>query len=210
MPGRDMAYFWRYGPFYVAGIYLAVQAAASAGWLAAVWALAAAVILAINVHAEIAYRRSDYAALRRQFLALLRERADKADGWLNRDAHMVFTAEAAGAWWLRRWYLSRADEDQARGLEAGADRVALTADMFGAIPVRTEIMHYATGAVAVPDASGGFELLREDRAPGSAWLVRRVWRHQRMERTGMLYAGPSELREVLAQFRDAEPLTLPS
>lgn len=205
MPGRDIAYFWRFGTSYLLGAY---WVAAGLWWVPGIPGLVpcalGAVIAAYTAWSEYRYRRSTAARLRRELLALLRERArtEKEESfWLNRDAHLVFHAWYVGPRLIRAWNIARADEDQARGLDE-AGRYALTGDLFQAIAVKTQVLHQVIGAIAVVDGDGNADLEQPERLK----FFRYAWRTWRMERTGMLYAGPDELRELLSQFREAEPV----
>jgi hypothetical protein len=209
----DTAYAWRYFPWYAGAAWLGMDGGivtAYCGWPAGVPMLGAGVIVAgLATRALLRCRRTPEAALRAELLALAATREGTADGWVNRDAHLMFGVCRNGPRWLRTWHVSRADEDIARELHA-TGRVAATADVFGLLPVSTDITRYTGGAVITATDDGGVEVsdIGPERRGGRVRRAVRVLRRQRQARkAGLLHASPDELRELIDGFREAEPVT---
>jgi hypothetical protein len=151
---------------------------------------------------ERRYRRSGVEPHRSELLILLLQRTvDKESVWLNRDRHLVFYAYKHGRV-FRRIGVARADEDQARVLEA-TGRAAMTSEVFEITPVIADVTHHVYGAVGVMDDDGGSHLERSPAEKIRWWRL--IIQYAKMARTGLLYASAEDLKELISQFRDAEP-----
>ena len=212
--GRDMASFLTFHFWYlIAAACLWADVAALSGHGIVVWAIgsasaAAAVVLAgFTLRNQVRYHRSAERILRAELVDMARTRAGTADGWLNRDQHLVFTVDRDGPRWLPRWTICRADEDQGRLFDEEPDRVALTADIFGLLASRLQVLHIQDGAVAVAREDGDYDIVNENPVRGFRAKARYVRHFLRTEKTGLLYAGPDELRKLIDQLNEAEPIS---
>lgn len=166
------------------------------------WSVAV-VVVAVRSHARS--RRMHDAALRRELMALVRERAPvEGDGaWLNRDAHVAFSALVTGRGLFRRWTLARIDEDQvpamADAMEGG--RAAVTAEFFSVLRVHPAVQREFHGAIVTAGEDGKAAV--EDGPHPRNDL--RWWRLRLASfRAGHLFATADELRELIGQFKAAE------
>lgn len=208
----DTAYGWRYFPWYAGVAWMGTEGGIMTAYGA--WPLGVPVLIGGGIiaglvtRALLRCRRTPEAALRAELLALARVREGKAEGWLNRDEHLVFGVSRNGPRWLRTWHVSRADEDALRELQAEG-RAALTAAVFTLLPVTTDVHRYTGGAVITETGDGEYEIteIEAEQKGGRVRSAARVLRQQRRARkAGLLYAGADELRELLDDFREAEPV----
>lgn len=210
-----MPYVIWYGPFYllsgVAAFSGAGDLAAGAVWRAvtgAVWLAAAVAAAVATARSQARCRRACDAALRRELMALVRDRA-RAEGdgaWLNRDAHLAFSAMVTGRGLFRRWTVARIDEDQAPAIAGALDgaRTAVTAEFFSVLRGHPAVQREVHGSVVTVTADG--ETAIEDGPRPGGGL--RWWRLRLAAfRDGHLFASAEELRELIGQFREAELIT---
>jgi hypothetical protein len=122
--------------------------------------------------------------------------------WLNRDEHLVFTVRVSGPPGARSADLWRISEDDAGQLcRAGSGTVG--SHEFRVSPVFLPVYHFIhVEQVALDDAG---EVMPGAPRSRKAALAE-VWHNLRMTRTGALYAGPDEIRELITQVQAAEPV----
>lgn len=167
---------------------LVVEASATSALSAALW--------------EIQARRDERVPLRRELLGLAMQRAGQAAAWLNRGEHVTFSAVQRG-WLFRYWDVTRADQALSVELwETG--RVVATIDIFRVMPGSPKVPHLMTGGMLTRDGHEGPPMLVKLPAEGSR--VRRARGRSLGRRSGLMTASAADLREVVAQFRDAEPV----
>jgi hypothetical protein len=169
-------------------------------------AVNATVTFAVGVPVFLSHRRwvrSGEKSLRAELAALVIER-QACKAWLNRDEHLIFMP------FVRRWPLPDrsvmvVDEEQAHDagevVAAGGGRVAVTAVSFGVLTPLAKVMRRVDGAVADVTGEGEAEVV-----DGPKWGLREWRRHLRFLASGRSFADLSELAEVIAQFRAAEPI----
>lgn len=150
--------------------------------------------------------RSGYAKARSDLLQALRKLGPAERGqssrvlWLNRDEHLIFRLRVTGIPGFKFTYLYRISEDDVGAVMREASGV-VEADEFRTAPAGSCVWHHsATGRLAVgPDGT-----VTGDKI-GFPLLIG-LWRNIRIERTGVLYAGPEVIAEVTAQLAAAERL----
>lgn len=172
-------------------------------WAAVSIALGVGVIIP-TYRTERGLRKNGTTALRNELITLLKAREGSITHpamYLNRDQHLIFAAFGKGRSFMREYDLARSDEDQQKLLQAG-EMVAVTGDLFTIMQAAPQIIHTQFGAMAVTDREGNTELEPND----SMGKFRSAIRFAKMVRTGVLYAGADDLKEIIAQFRDAEPI----
>jgi hypothetical protein len=171
--------------------------------------LIAAVIGVIAIRSRVRWSRSGEKALRAEMIRLIDERAGSgASAWLHRDAHLLFGASRRRVAGMRERTLLAIDEDQLRDIEdaqdAGGGKVAVTAVSYRAHPAFPRVMCRMDGGTALVTAADIEQAddpdERERWWQGYAGLVRAI-------RAGHAFAGAGELAGVVAQFRDAEPVS---
>lgn len=201
-----------YGPWYALtawGAFIAVSAAVAGDVLTPVWCgLVVAVTGVVVVRSQVRWSRSGEKALRAEMIRLVDARARLgAAGWLNRDAHLLFDTDRKRIAGMRGRMLVVIDEEQQRDIEhareAGGGKVALTAVSYQAHPAHPRVMRRAAGAAALVTAAGLEHVGPDNRErwwQGWVGLVRTM-------RAGLAFADTGELAGVLAQFRDAEPVS---
>lgn len=201
-----------YGPWYALaawGTFTAVTDAAAGDIFTAVWCgLVSAVVGVLAVRSRVRWSRSGEKVLRAEMIRLIDERAGSgAAAWLHRDDHLLFSTARRRVGGLRERMLLVADEEQLRDVadarDAGGGKVALTAVAYVAHPVFPRVMRRADGATALVTAAS-IEDAGTDRRErwwqGYPGMVRTF-------RAGLMFADAGELAGVVAQFRDAEPVS---
>lgn len=149
------------------------------------------------------YRKSGVEPYRLQLLMLLRLRTVTPESfWLNRDKHLIFHAYRKGRM-FKRIGVVRADEDQARYLELGG-RTALTSEVFEITPVVPNVTHYVYGVMGVMNSDGEAHIEKPPVEKLRWW--RYLSKYMKMSKTGLMYAGAEDLKELIAQFEGAEPI----
>ncbi len=197
-----------YGPWYALTAWSVFSAVSAGSVPVAAWcATVAAATGAVALRSQVRWSRSGEKALRAEMIRLVDERASvNAAGWLNRDAHLAFTVHRKQVAGLRGRMLVVIDEEQQRAIDgargAGGGKLALTAVAYQVHPAYPRVMRRADGTVAMVTATGLEDVGPDNRLrwwQGYGGLVRTM-------RAGLAFAEADELAEVLAQFRDAEPV----
>lgn len=175
---------------------------------AASCALIAAVVAVLVIRSRVRWSRSGEKALRAELLRLVDERAGSAAAaWLHRDSHLLFNAARRRVGGMQERTLLVLDEEQLRDVEdarlAGGGKVAATFTSYRAHPAIARVMRRADGAMALVTAA---DVEQADPDEHERW-----WREfagmARTMRAGLAFADAGELAEVVAQFRDAEPIS---
>ena len=81
----------------------------------------------------------------------------------------------------------------------------MTSEVFEITPVIPDVTHYVYGAIGVMD-DDGVSHLEKNPADKMRWW-RYLSKYVRMARTGLLYASAEDLKELISQFKDAEPVS---
>jgi hypothetical protein len=201
-----------YGAWYVLAAWAALTAvpAAASGDIsnAAGCSLVSTVIGVLAIRSRVRWSRSGEKALRAEMIRLVDERSGSAvPAWLNRDARLLFNADYRRVGGLREWSLMVIDEDQLRDVEdardAGGGKVAATFTSYRAHPAISRVMRRADGTTALVTAADVEQADPDEHEPwlrSFAGMVRTI-------RAGLAFADAAELGEVVAQFRDAEPIS---
>jgi hypothetical protein len=201
-----------YGAWYALSAFAALVATSAAVsgdvFNAASCGLIAAVIGVLAVRSRVRWSRSGEKALRAEMVRLVDERAGSgAPAWLHRDARLLFTAGLRRVGGLQERTLLVIDEEQLRDVEdmrdAGGGKVAATFVSYRAHPVIARVMRRADGTTALVTAA---DVEQADPDEHERW-----WQAftgiARTMRAGLMFADAGELAEVVAQFRDAEPVS---
>ena len=201
-----------YGIWYgmtVWGALAAVQSAVSGGIFGAVsCGLLAAGIGAGAVRSRVRWSRSGEKALRAELVRLVDERAGSgAAAWLHRDAHLLFTSSRRRVAGMRERALLVIDEELLRDVEdaryAGGGKVAATFTSYRAHPVFARVLRHVDGTTALVTAADV-----EQADPGGREPWQRYWTGPaRALRSGHAFADAVDLAEVIARFREAEPVS---
>lgn len=200
-----------YGIWYVMAAWAmggAALAGVSGDVFGAVWdGLLAAGIGALAVRSRVRWSMSGDKAARAEMMRLVDERAGSgAVAWLDRDAHLLFSPNRRRVMGMRERSLMVIDEDQQRDVEhvrgTGGGKVAVTSVSYMAHPVFARVLRRTDGFAGLVTADG-----IEQADPDE----RESWRQTylgltRTIRAGLAFADAGELGEVVAQFRDAEPI----
>jgi hypothetical protein len=206
-----------YGIWYATTVALALGAAAGAvsGDVpgAVLDGALAAVVGVILVRSRVRWSRSGEKAARAEMMRLVDERAGSGPaGWLHRDAHLLFNTERRRVCGMGERMLLVIDEEQVRDVEdmrdAGGGKVAVTGVSYRAHPVFARVLRHADGTAVMVTADdiemaglpAGRASRRCARRRGYAGMIRTI-------RAGLLFADAGELAGVVAQFRDAEPIS---
>lgn len=201
-----------YGIWYVITAWAAAGAAlagASGDVLGAVWGvLLAAGVGVLAVRSRVRWSRSGDKAARAEMMRLVEERAGSgAVAWLDRDAHLLFSPNRRRVMGLRERSLMVLDEDQQRDVEhardAGGGKVAVTYVSYMAHPAFARVLRRADGTAALVTAD---DVEQADPDERESWRQSYVGL-TRTIRAGLAFADAGELGEVVAQFRDAEPIS---
>jgi hypothetical protein len=200
-----------YGIWYALTAWSAFSAAAAAasGDIpdAAYCGLIAAVVGVAAVRSRVRWSASGEKALRAELIRLVDARAaSSAAAWLHRDAHLLFTADRKRIVGLPGRTLMILDEDLLRDIDGARDigggKVAATFTTYRAHPVLARVMRRTGGMTTLVTAAD-----IEDADPGER---ERWWQRYpdlvRAVRAGLAFADATELTEVLARFREAEPV----
>jgi hypothetical protein len=201
-----------YGIWYAltAWAALAATAAAVTGGIitAAYCGLTAAVTGVIVIRSRVRWSRSGEKALRAELARLVDERAGAAAAWLHRDAGLLFTPDRRRVAGMRERALMVIDEDLLRDANDarldGGGKVAATFTCYRAHPVFSRVIRQCDGISLLVT---GDDI--EDVSPRAHWLRRHLEAYPDMTRAmraGLAFADAAELTEVLAQFREAEPV----
>jgi hypothetical protein len=201
-----------YGPWYALtawGAFITASAAVAGDILTPVWCgLVVAVVGAVAIRSQVRWSKSGEKALRAEMIRLVDARARSgAAGWLNRDAHLVFSVNRKRIAGLRGRMLVVIDEEQLRDIEdarvADGGKVALTAVSYQVHPAHSRVVRRADGSAALVTADS-----LEDVGPDNR---ERWWQGYpgmiRTMRAGLMFADAGELARVLEQFRSAEPVS---
>jgi hypothetical protein len=201
-----------YGIWYALAVWAALGAAAAAVsgdvFNAAYSSLLAAVIGVIAIRSRVRWSRSGEKVLRAELIRLVDERARSgAAAWLDRDAHLLFTADRKRVAGLPGRTLMILDEELLRDVDdariGGGGRVAATFTSYRTHPAMARVMRRTDGATALVTAAD-IEMADPDERErwwqGYPGMVRTM-------RAGLAFADAGELAGVLAQFRDAEPVS---
>lgn len=174
-------------------------------WLNPVTLAGGVLYAAVAVRSLIRQRR--YREVRRMLIALVAERHGP-EPWLNRDEHLAF-----GAWQLlwppaRCWSVARLDENLGRELDDVPDgaQVPFTWETFTVMSFAGGVSRADGAGLVVKEAGEELSFAKLPRAR-SILPVRRV-RSWRMSRAGLgtVRVSPDEVRDLICQFRSAEPL----
>jgi len=165
----------------------------------------AAAICVLALRSQVRWSRSGEKALRAE---LVEERSRSgAPAWLHRDAGLLFTPDRRRVAGMPEQSLMVMDEDLLRDVNdarvAGGGKVAATYTSYRAHPVFPQVMRQPDGLTALVTPGDV-----EQAEPGR----RESWWQQyagmvRTMRAGLAFADAGELAEVVAQFRDAEPIS---
>ena len=170
-------------------------------------ALAVAVGVAV-VRSRVRWSRSGEKALRAELIRLVDERSRSgAAAWLHRDARLLFTADRKRSAGLPGRTLMVLDEELLRDVDdardAGGGKVAATFTTYRAHPVIARVMRRTDGTTALVTAAD-VEMADPDERErwwqGYPGMIRTM-------RAGLAFADAGELAGVIAQFRDAEPVS---
>jgi hypothetical protein len=182
---------------------LVLAAAYDAVTAPSLWSIAVTVV-PVLVAAGFVRDRSRHCGTRparRDLLAAMRT-MDDGGLWLNRDEHLGFGVNVTGIPGARSADVWRILEDDITEL-AAAGSGAVACDVFRVSMVFSPVFRFITVDQVTADDTGNIELDAGGRKPA----VADAWRNLRMIRTGALYAGPDEIRELISQMQGAEPLT---
>jgi hypothetical protein len=201
-----------YGAWYALAAFAALVATSAAVsgdvFNAASCGLIAAVIGVLAVRSRVRWSRSGEKALRAEMVRLVDERAGSgAPAWLHRDAHLLFSAGLRRVGGLQERTLLVIDEEQLRDVDdvrlAGGGKVAATFTSYRAHPVIARVMRRADGTTALVTAA---DVEQADDGEHESWRQAFTGIARTM-RAGLMFADAGELAEVVAQFRDAEPVS---
>jgi hypothetical protein len=159
----------------------------------------------VVVRSRVRWSRSGMKAVRAEMMRLVDERAGTLL-WLNRDAHVVFGADRSRVAGMLGRALLVLDEDQVRDMDgAWGGKVALTDVYYRAHPALPWVSRRVGGTTATLT---GDDVDFDDPGAGKPW-----WRELRDDvrviRAGLAFADATEIAGVVAQFRDAEPVSRP-
>jgi hypothetical protein len=201
-----------YGVWYAMAAWAAAGAAlagACGDVLGAAWGGALAVGVGVcAVRSRVRWSRSGDRAVRAEMMRLIDERAGSgAVAWLDRDAHLLFSANRRRVMGLRERSLMVIDEEQQRDVEdardAGGGKVAVTSVSYMAHPAFARVLRRTDGFATMVTAD---DIEMADSDGRESW-----WRGYvdltRTIRAGLAFADAGELAETMAQFRDAEPIS---
>jgi hypothetical protein len=170
--------------------------------------LIAAAVGVLALRSQVRWSRSGEKTLRAELIRLVDERAGSgAAAWLHRDAGLLFNSDRRRVAWMRERELLVIDEELLRDVndarDAGGGKVAATYTSYRAHPVFPRVLRRVDGTVALVTAADV-----EEAYPGVRELRHRRWTGPvRALRSGRAFADAGELAEVVAQFRDAEPVS---
>ena len=206
------SWLFPYGVWYALAVwsaFSAVSATASGDVFGAVsCGLIAAVVGVTAVQSRVRWSRSGEKALRAELIRLVDERSGSgAAAWLHRDAHLLFNSEQRRVAGMRERSLLVMDEELLRDVEdardAGGGKVAATFTSYRAHPVFPRVLRRVDGTLALVTAVDV-----EQADPGSREPWRQRWTGPvHALRSGRAFADAGELAEVVAQFREAEPVS---
>jgi hypothetical protein len=201
-----------YGIWYALAVLsslAAVQAAIAGDILGAAWnGLIAAGIGAVAIRSRVRWSRSGEKALRAELARLIDERAGSgAAAWLNRDARLLFTSDRRRVAGMRERALLVIDEDLLRDVDdardSGGGKVAATFTSYRAHPAFPRVLRQVDGTTALVTAD---DIEQADPVGREPW--HRHWTGPaRALRSGYAFADAGDLAEVVAQFREAEPVS---
>ncbi len=210
-----MPYVMWYGSWYLMAVVAAwsglggvARGGVAPTVIGVVYAVGSVAVAVVAGRSHARSRRVHDAALRRELMALIRDRA-RAEGdgaWLNRDAHLAFSAMVTGRGLFRRWTVARIDEDQVPAMEdaLGGGKAAVTAEFFSVLRVHPAVQREFHGAMLTAGADG--QAVVEDGPRPRGGL--RWWRLRVAAfRDGHLFASADELRDLIGQFEAAELIT---
>lgn len=203
-----------YGIWYALTAWCAVTAALSAagGGVtgAAIGGALAAIVGLLVIRSRVRWSRSGEKALRAELIRLVDERSRTgAVAWLHRDAHLLFTADRRRIMGLPGRTLTVLDEELLRDVDdardAGGGKVAATFTAYRAHPALARVARRTDGMTTLVTAADIEMADMADPDERERWW-QRYPETARAMRAGLAFADTGELSEVLAQFRDAEPV----
>jgi hypothetical protein len=161
------------------------------------------------VRSRVRWSRSGEKALRAELARLVDERAGSGSTtWLHRDAGLLFTPDRRRVAGMRERALMVMDEDLLREANdarlAGGGKIAATFTCYRAHPVFSRVMRQGDGMSLLVTGDDV-----EDVSPRGHWLRRHLEAYPDMTRAmraGLAFADAGDLAEVIAQFKDAEPV----
>jgi len=170
-------------------------------------ALAVIVGMAVT-RSRVRWSRSGEKALRAELIRLIDERAGSGEvAWLHRDAHLLFTADRTRIAGLHGRTLMLMDEDLLRDVDdardTGGGKVAATFTVYRAHPALARVVRRTGGTTALVTAA---DIEQADPDEHERWW-QRYQDMTRAMRAGLAFADAGDLAEVIAQFRDAEPVS---
>jgi hypothetical protein len=206
------SWLFPYGIWYAMAVWSAFVASTAAVsgnvFNAASCGLVAAAIGVIAIRSRVRWSRSGEKALRAEMVRLIDERAGSgAAAWVHRDARLLFNSDERRVAGMRERSLMVMDEELLRDVEdareAGGGKVAATFTSYRAHPAISRVIRRVDGTTALVTAADVEEGEPGERAP---WRQRWTGPFRAM-RSGYAFADASELAEVIAQFREAEPVS---
>jgi len=215
MRKRMKGWLLPYGVWYALAVWavLGVVAGAVAGdvFNAVSCGVIAVGVGAVAVRSRVRWSRSGVKAARAEMMRLVDERSGPGAAllWLNRDAHLVFGADRSRVAGLRGRTLVVIDEDQLRDVGSAwgsgeGGKVALTDVSYRAHPVFPQVMRRTDGTTVLVTAD---DIEMADIPHGRVRWWRGYTGMVRTIRAGLAYADAAELAGVVAQFRDADPIS---
>jgi hypothetical protein len=199
--GRDPSRRWL-AVWIVFSLYFVYDAVVQA-WLRTTWPNIAQSVVVVAVAAGtvavwLRSRRYGMAAARVALIRVVSQRS--GDVWLNRDEHVAFYGQVKGWGPVRRWLLTRIPEDVLAEGAAGREEFPLGMETFTALAYAGGLFRYH-GAYLLDPGTGDARLIPGGRK-GLGSLLHTI----RALQQGLLTPAPSDVTEMIGQFRRAESM----